>query len=321
MTGAVRNLGLAVGLGEQILPAILAQPLVQLVREFELNVSSFQIKPGASFRKVAFLLGFAGVPGLKEMGLKPSLAVTVSSIASSVHSIRAREQAAAWGLPYLERRRNASLPQEADALLVLGGDGWTLRNPNGVLRFSPGMAQLRIQRIDQGFSEDMLIRVAELRSGDEVLDCTMGLGADALVCARAVGPTGKVVALEKSLALYALAVESLQKPYAEGFAPIEVRHADSARVLEEMPAKSFDVVLFDPMFGRPNKSSQAFEMLRHFADPGGLTAQMLSDARRAARRWVVVKGSRYSKDFKKLGLVAEQRSLSRGVLWARVPAE
>ena len=228
--------------------------------------------------------------------------------------------AAAWGLPYFERARNAPLPEGADALLVLGGDGWTLRSPDGLLRFTPGMAQLRIKRIDQGFAEDMLIRVAELHPGDHVLDCTMGLGSDALVCARIVGPTGKVVALEKSLALYALAADPLQRPYAAGFAQIEARHADSAVVLPQLPAKSFDVVLFDPMFGRPNKSSQAFDMLRHYADPSGLTPQMLDDARKVARRWVVVKASRYSKDLKKLGLVAEERSLSRGVLWARVPA-
>ncbi|MBS1150256.1 MAG: protein-L-isoD(D-D) O-methyltransferase [Myxococcaceae bacterium] len=238
---------------------------------------------------------------------------------SSAHYVRAQELAAAWGLPWLHRDRNAPQPEGAEALLVLGGDGWTLRRPEGVLRFSPGMAQLRIKRIDQGFAEDMLIRVGELRPSDHVLDCTMGLGADALVCARVVGPEGKVVALEKSLALYALAFEPLSRPYGPGFAQIEVRHADAALVLPTLPPKSFDVVLFDPMFGRPNKSSQAFDMLRHFADPSGLTAQMLADARKVARRWVVVKGSRYSKDFKKLGLVAEQRSLSRGVLWARVP--
>lgn len=234
--------------------------------------------------------------------------------------MRARALAALWGLPYLERGRNAPLPEGAEALLVLGGDGWTLRSPHGELRFTPGMAKLRIKRIDQGFDEDMLIRVGELRASDQVLDCTMGLASDALVCARVVGPSGRVVALEKSLALYALACDSLAHPYANGFAQIEARHADSAQVLPQLAARSFDVVLFDPMFGRPNKSSQAFDVLRHFADPGELTADMLQQAQRVARRWVVVKGSRYSKDFKKLGLVAQQRSPSRGVLWARVPA-
>ncbi len=252
--------------------------------------------------------------------LKHPLAVTVSSMVSSAHDVRAKERAAQWGLPYLDRQRNAPQPEGAEALLILGGDGWTLRRPEGALRFSPGMAQLRIKRIDQGFSEDMLMRLGELQPGDAVLDCTMGLGADSLVCARVVGPSGSVVALEKSLALHALASDALSLPYGEKFAQIQTRHADAAALLPTLPPKSFDVVLFDPMFGRPNKSSQAFDMLRHYADPAGLTLQMLEDAQKVARRWVVVKGSRYSKDFRKLGLVAVDRNLSRGVQWARVPA-
>lgn len=239
---------------------------------------------------------------------------------SSAHYVRAKQRAAEWGLPYLDRKRNAPQPDGAEALLILGGDGWTLRRPEGALRFTPGMAQLRIKRIDQGFAEDMLMRLGELKPGDSVLDCTMGLGADSLVCARVVGPSGSVVALEKSLALHALAADALSRPYGEQFAKIETRHADAAVLLPTLPARSFDVVLFDPMFGRPNKSSQAFDMLRHYADLAELTPQMIVDAQRVARRWVVVKGSRYSKDFRKLGLVAVDRNLSRGVLWARVPA-
>ena len=244
-------------------------------------------------------------------------------MASPPHVMIARERAAAWGIPWLERPRNSSLEPlfaQATALLILGGEGWTLRDAEGTLQFSPGMAQLRIKRFEAGFVEDMLLRLGELRPGDQVLDCTLGLGADALVCARVIGPTGKVVAIEKSLPLYAIASEALSQPYEKQFASIEVRRGDSEALLPALETKSFDVVLFDPMFGRPNKSSNAFAMLRRYADPAPLTAQMLAEARRVARRWVVVKGSRYSKDFKKFGLVAEDRNLSRGVLWARLPA-
>jgi hypothetical protein len=243
-------------------------------------------------------------------------------MASPPHVMIARDRAAKWGLPWLERARNSSLEPlfaQATALLILGGEGWTLRDAEGTLQFSPGMAQLRIKRLEAGFNEDMLLRLGELRAGDSVLDCTLGLGADALVCARAVGPTGSVTALEKSLPLYAIAAEALEKPYGEAYARIDVRRADSAEVLPALPSQSQDVVLFDPMFGRPNKSSNAFSTLRRYADPAPLTPEMLAQAQRVARRWVVVKGSRYSKDFKKLGLVAEQRNLSRGVLWARLP--
>lgn len=244
-------------------------------------------------------------------------------MASPPHVALARERAARWGLPWLHRDRNSSLEPlfaQASALLILGGDGWTLRDAEGTLKFSPGMAQLRIKRFEAGFLEDMLLRLGELRPGDRVLDCTLGLGADALMCARVVGPTGRVVAIEKSLPLYAIASERLSQPYGHGYAQIELREGDSAVLLPTLEPRSFDVVLFDPMFGRPNRSSNAFGMLRRYADPAPLTAQMLADARRVARRWVVIKGSRYSKDFKKLGLSAEPRSLARGVLWARLPA-
>ena len=94
----------------------------------------------------------------RERPLK--LAVTVS--ASSSAAVQARAAAEAWGLPYLERARNAAAPTGAEALLVLGGDGWTLWTPEGALRFTPGMAQLRIKRFAQGFDEDMLIRLGGL---------------------------------------------------------------------------------------------------------------------------------------------------------------
>ncbi len=243
-------------------------------------------------------------------------------MASPPHVMIARARATAWGIPWLERPRNSSLDPlfaQATALLILGGEGWTLRDAEGTLQFSPGMAQLRIKRFESGFLEDMLLRLGELKPGDTVLDCTFGLGADALVAARVVGPTGRVVAIEKSLPLFAIGSEALQRPYAEGFAPIDVRRGDSAEVLPTLETKSVDVVLFDPMFGRPNKSSNAFSMLRRYADPAPLTSPMLDEARRVARRWVVIKGSRYSKDFRKFNLVAEPRNLSRGVLWARLP--
>jgi hypothetical protein len=45
---------------------------------------------------------------------------------------------------------------------------------------------------------------------------------------------------------------------------------------------------------------------------------MLAEAQRVARRAVVIKGSRYSSDFKKLGLQAEPARPNATVLWARL---
>jgi predicted RNA methylase len=251
------------------------------------------------------------------------LAVTVSSSARGGDVEQARALAARWGLSFVARERNAPLQplleREAEAFLVVSGRGLSLEDGQGRLAFAPGMAQLRIKRLDAGAQEDLLVTLGELKPGDTVLDATLGLAADALVASRVVGATGAVLAYEKSLPLAVLAAEALGRPWREGYAPITVEHADSARALEALPRGHVDVVLFDPMFGRPNKASPDFELLRRFADASPLLPQTLAQAQRVARRWVLVKGSRYSKDFRRLGLTAVDRSLSRGVLWARVP--
>src|SRR5690242_9366140 len=107
----------------------------------------------------------------------PSLAVTTSGLGDGELAARAMRAAQRWGLPFVERRRKAPLAPmlgvDACALLVFGGDGVVLADPRGSLRFSPGMAQLRVKRLDAGADEDLLVRLAGLREGDAVLDCTL----------------------------------------------------------------------------------------------------------------------------------------------------
>jgi 16S rRNA (guanine1516-N2)-methyltransferase len=230
---------------------------------------------------------------------------------------QAEALAARWGLPYFARPYKAPLERligsVAEALLVVGGDGLSLWDSAGVLRFTPGMARLRIKQLDAGIREDALVRLGELAPADHVLDCTLGLAGDALVAAHAVGPSGRVVGVESSLPLAVLIAEAK-------LPGIEVVHGEALAHLRALPDRSFDVVLFDPMFGRPGKSAERFEVLRRFANHGELTPEALEEAKRVARRCVLVKGSRYSQDFKKLGLVSATSSRSRKILWARVPS-
>jgi 16S rRNA (guanine1516-N2)-methyltransferase len=259
-------------------------------------------------------------------GLPPLAVTTIDKPAPALVEY-ARRRAEAWGLPFWVRARGAgsssleaALGTVAEALLVFGREGLTLWDREGRLRFHPGMAHLRLLRLEAG-EDDTLVRTAELRTGDRVLDATLGLGQDALVAARAVGPAGRVVGVEKSLALYAVVSEGLR-----GFEPgpracaVEAVHAHARDYLGSLPDRSFDVVFFDPMFERPRKAQPAFEVLRRFAEHAPLTPALLAEARRVARRWVVVKGSRYSDDLKKLGLTPEPGSRYAAVVWARLPA-
>jgi 16S rRNA (guanine1516-N2)-methyltransferase len=234
----------------------------------------------------------------------------------------ARARAQEWGLPYLPRRAKTPLSPllgpQADALLVFGREGVVLWDAQGHVGFHAGLAHLRRQRLDSG-EGDTLVRVAALAEGDRVLDCTLGLAQDALVAARAVGPTGQVVGVEKSLALYALVSEGLRR-YDVGprSCRVEARHADAHEVLQGLPERAFDVVLFDPMFERPTRAQPAFAVLRRYASHAPLTPALLAEARRVARRWVVVKGARHSRDLSKLGLEPLRLSRFTSVVWARV---
>lgn len=247
----------------------------------------------------------------------------VTTSARPTVQLIAQAQAAAhrWGVPFLLRRHKKGLTSwfgsHAEALLVFGHEGVTLWDREGHHGFHGGMAHLRRLRLAAG-EEDTFIRVAELRAGDSVLDCTLGLGQDALVATLAVGPQGRVVGVEKSLPLCALVAEGLER-YELGpdSCRIKVVHADAYEHLRTLPAGAFDVVCFDPMFARPRKAQPGFDVLRRFAEHAPLTPEALQEGRRVARRWVIVKGARYSDDLKKLGLVPQPGSRSADVVWGR----
>ena len=239
------------------------------------------------------------------------LGVTVTTKSGGRYALEAKARAEAWGLPFTD---------DADALLTLGGDGWKLVDSHGSLAFTPGMAALRVKRLGTKIGgDDTLVRLCELKVGDTVLDGTLGLGADALVCARVVGPKGRVIGVEASLPLFALASEALRKkpPFAES-AVIETHHGTALSVLKTLESRSLDCVIFDPMFDLPKKSTPSFDLLRRYALHEPLDAQTLFEARRVARRWVVVKGGRDGKELERLGLEPERLTRWKPLVFARV---
>jgi hypothetical protein len=258
--------------------------------------------------------GFASAPRL--------LAVALSG--SQDASLRAEAEACAerWHLPLLVRPPKAPLRgllSQARTLIVFGQDGVSLWDAQGHVRGGPGLAALRIARIEKGREEDPLQRIGELRPGERVLDATLGFGQDARVAARLVGTEGRVLGVEASLPLAILAEASLRRERRPGSVPIEVEHGDSLARLQASAAGAFDVVLFDPMFGRPLASQPGFVLLRRYADPRPLTSEALLQAQRVARRLVLVKTARYTSALRSLGLRPERAARSAPVVWARVP--
>src|SRR5260370_5607726 len=136
----------------------------------------------------------------EEQGRAP-LGVTTSGKLDDRVIALARGSAHAWGLPFLERGRKAPLRpllDQVDSLLVFERNEVVLCDREGKLRFSPGMARLRIKRLPAQVREDRRLDLAAFEPGDSALDSTPGLAGDALVAPRPGGRTGSGAGLETS---------------------------------------------------------------------------------------------------------------------------
>jgi len=260
------------------------------------------------------------------------LAVTTPLRPSPAEEAAARDAAARHGLPYAPRGNRGleavRAAAGADALLVLSGSRAVLSAGGAETRWAPGMGFLRAKRARAGLrgepldatTRDPFLEAAGIAEGDLVLDCTLGLGADALVAAVAAGARGRVVGLEASPALAAWVAEGLRRLGDEAAARVEVRTGDHAEVLVSLPDRSFDVVVFDPMFRHARAEPAGFDLVRRLADPRPLSPAALARARRVARRWVVVKDGAPGWDLARLGLTPLPSARGAHRYYARVPA-
>ncbi|WP_242395499.1 class I SAM-dependent methyltransferase [Anaeromyxobacter oryzisoli] len=215
----------------------------------------------------------------------------------------------------------------AEGALVLSRARAVLAARDGEHVWSAGMGVLRARRVlarrageRDPTTHDPFAEAAGIGPGDRVLDCTAGLGADALVAAAAAGPDGAVVGLESSRALAAWTGEGMRRLALEPARRVEIRHADHAAFLAAAAPGSFDVVVFDPMFRYARAEPGGFDVVRRLADPRPLAPETLEAARRVARRWVLVKDGAPGWDLTRLGLVPLPSARGAHRYYARVPA-
>lgn len=259
------------------------------------------------------------------------LAVTTPLEPSPAEEADARAAAARHGLAFAPRGRRSladTLAEAgADAGLVLSAGKSVLSLGGAARPWSPGMGFLRARRARartrgdaaDPAGRDPFLDAAGLREGDAVLDCTLGLGADALVASAATGAKGRVVGVEASAPLAAWVAEGLRRLGDEAAARIEVRRGDHAAFLAALPEGSFDVVVFDPMFRHARAGPAGFDVVRRLADPRPLAPEALSRARRVARRWVVVKDGAPGWDLARLGLTPLPSARGAHRYYARIP--
>lgn len=171
--------------------------------------------------------------------------------------------------------------------------------------FHPGLAKLRIKELQAG-KTDQMIKAMDLHKGDTVLDCTLGLAADAIVASYVCGQGGKVVGIESS-PLVAEIVRRGLKTYSgekaellDSMSRVEVVNVNHLTYLCQLADNSFDVVYFDPMFRKPREQSSSMGTLRPVANNSALDYRAVTEALRVAKKRVVMKESRFSEEFNRL---------------------
>jgi 16S rRNA (guanine1516-N2)-methyltransferase len=257
------------------------------------------------------------------------LALTTTFHAPAADAASAREAAQRHSLPFLPRGRRSldeiASAAGAEALVVVGAGRVSLFLDGEERRWDPGMGVLRARRLasGDGRTRDTFLDAAGLRAGEEVLDATLGLAADALVAAAAVGPAGRVLGVESSPALALLAELGLPRLARAGgglpaAARVEVRCCDVASLLPTLPDRSFDLVVFDPMFRHPRAEPAGFDLVRRLGDPRPLSPETLAEARRVARRAVLVKDGTPGWDLARLGLTPLPSARGAHRLYGRI---
>jgi hypothetical protein len=196
---------------------------------------------------------------------------------------------------------------DLDYVLIVESDRLTLRGSEDGFYWHPNTAKLKLRALKRGEIIPM-IRAMGISEGDSLLDCTLGIAGDSIVASSVLGDKGKIVGLEADKYLSFLTREGL-KNYSEVDAEtkgymerIEVVNERYENYLKDLDDNSFDVVYMDPMFVNPNEKSSAISSLSTFADHSPLTMESLDEAKRVARKRVVVKLRYGSEDFVRLDL-------------------
>lgn len=182
--------------------------------------------------------------------------------------------------------------------------------------YHPNSAAFRIKRLAKGETET-LIDASCLKKGDTFLDCTLGVGSDSLVAAYVVGESGKVIGIESNKNVAFIVKDGMQTydyselPLTACMRNIEVIHDNAISFLKKQESKSFDVVYIDPMFEQVIEESKNFEALRAAGNHDALTEEWVEEAKRVAKRCVVLKAHFESPYFKQFGFTQHIRPTAK----------
>ncbi len=224
-----------------------------------------------------------------------------------------------YPMPYVERKKLTlkNLFQIYNCPIIIVTNARIIyATETGQLYFHPNLAQVRSKRIELGQSDAML-SACGLSKGMRFLDCTMGLGSDSLIASQVVGADGEIVSLESSSIIHMIVSMGMRfYPFenpllAQAASRIKSKHIHYLDYLKNTNDNAFDVVYFDPMFDESIKEDTPLEALQMVADYNSLDIETITEAKRVAKKYVIMKNHYTSDRFRSLGFTQLVRKTSQ----------
>jgi ubiquinone/menaquinone biosynthesis C-methylase UbiE len=129
----------------------------------------------------------------------------------------------------------------------------------------------RARRVElQGPATEMMLELAEVRTGNRVLDVAAGTGDQTVMAAQRVGPTGCVLATDISASMLKLAADAAQEA---GFTNVETRVMDAENI--DLDADSFDAVICQLGLFLFSNAANVLRGMRRVVRPGGKVAALV----------------------------------------------
>lgn len=229
--------------------------------------------------------------------------VTTSLRMNQTLVLRAQKIAKLLSLDYQDRCKRSVqsilAETEADAVLVVYQGQLVLEEKNGHrFFFHPDTAMLRIKS-----GRDPLLELLG-KEKQSIIDCTMGLASDSIVLASA---GHQVTALESSLLIHFMVSRGLKEfdsgneAVNQAMRSIQTIWTDSLTYLQSQADQSADVIYADPMFSQEITESDNLDGLKPFANYSALSEEFLVEAKRVARRKIIIKAHFRDQVFEEFG--------------------
>lgn len=247
--------------------------------------------------------------------------VTTAGRTNEEYILKAKEISKRLNLTFLKRQKKSvsTIQKEQHAnVLVVSKERLELYiyGSTSPFFFHPNSAAFRLKRLLNG-EQDSFLEAVGLNEGDHFLDTTAGLCSDSIIAAYAVGDSGVVHACEKEpLIAYVVEVglksyETKNKALLKSMCSIQLIRQDALDFMNTVAPNSYDVVYLDPMFDEIIEESSNFQALREVGVQDSLTEEWVAEAKRLARKRVVLKAHFRSPLFEQFGFKREIRLSSK----------